>query len=932
MRHYFHTCLYSFILFLAPLSAFAQSGDLFLQNYEVSIPNLPLVNQAVVQGNNELMYFANKRGVISYDGVSWELIKTNHTPYSLAWDDLANEKIYVGCRESFGYLYNDNTGKDIYKEISARGETFGEITKIIVQDEFVYFYSDQALFKASRQSHKVVKTYLPKGEPSFAGIFEFKGKIFLNSRTNGICLVEEKGFRTLVSPPEWDDKYMICYAQFHENLTILGMSDNILYAFNGNRVYPWQSGATDYLEGNVLSDAINLDEHLALSTLTGGVVLIRKSDKQIEYLINYQTGLLDEEVFSISNDNQGGIWICHAQGITRGDLRLPIRTFSTYVGLEGNLETSHIYKDTIYVATSDGLFYLSKVDRFEEVESFIKKEQEYLKTIESIVKTVRISDPIRSSSVRRYSLSRDGSKPKRRTILINEETEVKKVPARTIGTEYITTLYNTKEARKAYALQSIPYIFKKVVGIEAKCRQILNFKDHLLVASNFGLYGLKREKEEDVEGEPILPIDYIHYLHPSEKFSNRVYVGTDMGMVVLELDPQSNTWEEKARLDDTLSTSIKSIQEFGSDVWLGAEGRVFKVPIVSQDSLGKPKLYTFENNFSEDVMVRVIKDKLAFILASGIYVFSEKKEKLFKDARLQKYYNAESPLLTRQAGYTWNHQGKWQNISHPREKDSINTDLLDFFPEIKDIFIDQKDDVWLVDESTLYRVKKQRGAISNNSFNIFIRNMFQHPDSLLTLDTTAVFEYQREGVSLTFKLASPFYQNEEGIRYSYKLEGLSTDADWSPWNSQAIISFPYLPSGEYTLRVKAINIYNDEAQGKPISFVIKPPFWETTWFYILQISVLVALLFLSFLFSRRGKSSTVSNILTLVSIITIFEFFILLLEPYVEDFSNGIPIFKLGMNILLAITLSPAERLLKYLLGKPYKSPEAVGAKAVNEG
>ena len=53
--------------------------------------------------------------------------------------------------------------------------------------------------------------------------------------------------------------------------------------------------------------------------------------------------------------------------------------------------------------------------------------------------------------------------------------------------------------------------------------------------------------------------------------------------------------------------------------------------------------------------------------------------------------------------------------------------------------------------------------------------------------------------------------------------------------------------------------------------------------------------------------------------ITVFEFFILLLEPYVENFSNGIPIFKLGMNILLAISLNPIERLLNRWVQKPAK-------------
>ncbi|MBN2289437.1 MAG: sigma 54-interacting transcriptional regulator [Candidatus Glassbacteria bacterium] len=80
----------------------------------------------------------------------------------------------------------------------------------------------------------------------------------------------------------------------------------------------------------------------------------------------------------------------------------------------------------------------------------------------------------------------------------------------------------------------------------------------------------------------------------------------------------------------------------------------------------------------------------------------------------------------------------------------------------------------------------------------------------------------------------------EDVLYSYMLEGL--DTDWIQTH-QSSISYPYLPPGEYTFKVKARNkdgIWSE--QTAELAFKILPPFWATIWFkaliFILAMSVL----------------------------------------------------------------------------------------------
>ncbi len=82
--------------------------------------------------------------------------------------------------------------------------------------------------------------------------------------------------------------------------------------------------------------------------------------------------------------------------------------------------------------------------------------------------------------------------------------------------------------------------------------------------------------------------------------------------------------------------------------------------------------------------------------------------------------------------------------------------------------------------------------------------------------------------------------------YAYKLEGF--DKDWNYTGTSNTASYTNLDPGEYLFHVKASN--NDgvwSAKDKVIRIVVHPPFWRTTYAYLLYIAFIGGLL----LFSRR---------------------------------------------------------------------------------
>lgn len=68
------------------------------------------------------------------------------------------------------------------------------------------------------------------------------------------------------------------------------------------------------------------------------------------------------------------------------------------------------------------------------------------------------------------------------------------------------------------------------------------------------------------------------------------------------------------------------------------------------------------------------------------------------------------------------------------------------------------------------------------------------------------------------------------VHYQYRL--LDYDKKWSPLTTKREITYSNLAPGNYTLHIKAINSKGVWAKPIEYHFVIIPPFWQTTWFYL----------------------------------------------------------------------------------------------------
>lgn len=107
-------------------------------------------------------------------------------------------------------------------------------------------------------------------------------------------------------------------------------------------------------------------------------------------------------------------------------------------------------------------------------------------------------------------------------------------------------------------------------------------------------------------------------------------------------------------------------------------------------------------------------------------------------------------------------------------------------------------------------------------------------DSLLK--DKLVFDYEHN--FLRFYISSNCFSNNEQVTYHYQLKGI--DDDWRNNENNPYITYTNLPPGKYELRFKAINSDGAESETRSVPVIITPPFYETTWFYLLAVVIVLS--------------------------------------------------------------------------------------------
>lgn len=262
-----------------------------------------------------MLYLANYKGIYEYDGVNWILIPmTNNTEaYSLA----VNKKgrVYASGKGELGYMAPNQKGEMRYVSLKARlPEYFSEFKGLIVDIEIagdkIAFVSDNFMF------------VMQENDTDSFTIVQALGFLYsVVAVDTSIYIIDgSQGFMELVGDhfePVPGGQNIVSYVMmpYKKNKVII-VSPNrgfILYDPQ-NRSFTYLSQKGLKINSYDIKSGIALNNgRFALGSVRYGCIITDSLGHEI-YKVNSENGLIDNSVYSMSQDNNGNLWLSLSKG------------------------------------------------------------------------------------------------------------------------------------------------------------------------------------------------------------------------------------------------------------------------------------------------------------------------------------------------------------------------------------------------------------------------------------------------------------------------------------------------------------------------------------------------------------------------------------------------------------------------------------------
>ena len=183
------------------------------------------------------------------------------------------------------------------------------------------------------------------------------------------------------------------------------------------------------------------------------------------------------------------------------------------------------------------------------------------------------------------------------------------------------------------------------------------------------------------------------------------------------------------------------------------------------------------------------------------------------------------------------------------------------------IFIDENDVVWVGTSNGLvsYDPRLDKGEFFSPITRILDIKLFSQTvnwalfsDSVLPSGLPFDLKLPYDRNHLTFEFSGVTLTSPTSINYIYMLEGF--DEDWSPITNKSEATYANLPPGQYVFKVRA-GYGNDIWTNEPVDFrfVVRPPFWNTWWFYMLCGLAVIGVAYSYFTIRRANVKITRQN-------------------------------------------------------------------------
>jgi ligand-binding sensor domain-containing protein len=375
-------------LFLPPkLPAQDQKGLPFITNYRYQDYNADGVNWSVTEDDKGILYFANTRGILIYDGQHWELVVPPGISETRSTAKGKDGKIYVATNGDIGYLAANNKGKlefiSLKEKLPADKRNFGIVwDATMLDDGRVLFRSNNRIMIWDYKTFQIIES-----KEGFHMGAEINGEYYNRIWTKGLSVLKNGSFQVVPNGEKFANERIYAMLPYDDKRMLIGTRTQGLFLYDGKDFIPFKTEADPYVANTSLYGGLILSNGLiALNTFNDGMVIINKQGKLIQR-IDKSVGLQDNSVDYVYEDSRGILWMPLFNGIAKFDLHSSLTYYNESMGLPAKTVFSVGFNNgTIYAGTNNGAYLLNKAtNHFEklagtsgQVNTFLKNGKDFL--------------------------------------------------------------------------------------------------------------------------------------------------------------------------------------------------------------------------------------------------------------------------------------------------------------------------------------------------------------------------------------------------------------------------------------------------------------------------------------------------------------------------------------------------------------------------
>ncbi len=331
-----------------------------IETYEPAIREASSQSFAVDQDPSGILYVANLGGLFAYDGAWWQRYSIDDLAvFSVAADERG--RVGIGSFDQFGVLSPDPTGVLRFDAVSKRlpaGTSIGYVRFVAVAGGGFVFLSEHGLFYWHDGAPVVIATFPPADPARTPRGFREPDGVYVWT-PGGLGKLENGELGLVPGGERFRDRPITVLLPAADGGWIAGVAGEGLRHFDAGSDREFAPEVSRWAVAHELTSGCRLaDGRYLLGSHFGGV-LILSADGAPQRLVHSAHGLPDDYVRGMVADHEGGVWLALNGGLARLETSSPMSVFDRRAGLRGSVMALERFDDTMYIASSAGIFTLA---------------------------------------------------------------------------------------------------------------------------------------------------------------------------------------------------------------------------------------------------------------------------------------------------------------------------------------------------------------------------------------------------------------------------------------------------------------------------------------------------------------------------------------------------------------------------------------------